>query len=563
MDKAKKKAHHENIEDDGEDLDIGSTEDLKKKIKERFFEACKKGNCETILKSFNNELLDVLEVDDNKWSALQWAVVNNHPEAVKIVYAKVKELEALQEKTKKNKETDQKFTQELNEFDEAFQKPLNPADNGKYTPLHWSAYKGFDVISSILLKMGCDPMQVDKYGDNALHQAAAGNHYETFKLFMGLGIDLDYKNSRSHKAIDLTTNKKIEDLINKALKTKFCTICNKIFDFDNKRYLCSIKEDIICKNCCVIDYYYATEDAEEKDIRDCRCKNCQKEIKEAEDNLQAAIDSNDLETLKKQFDESIKFKIDLHLKKSAVLQKDKLTREKEVRELLDSLKVVENHKTIIKSVYELDQKLKSAEENNVKLDETLIQRAAHEKERLLAEKELRQLLSNITIDMASKENLDNLSQKVETAKNTGVSEEYVNKGVDLAEKFKLNIDAKDILQKFLEYPIREYPVVEEVDPKKKKKAEPPPKKKKKKKEPPFLVPEWAKELNVLIEKVADMKKYVAKAEELGLNEEFVKTTKEQLKRFAKEIPFRKEEEETLRKLEEEKLAKKNKKKGKK
>ena len=25
-------------------------------------------------------------------------------------------------------------------------------------------------------------MQIDSYGDNALHQVAAGNHYDTFKL---------------------------------------------------------------------------------------------------------------------------------------------------------------------------------------------------------------------------------------------------------------------------------------------------------------------------------------------------------------------------------------------
>ena len=560
MDKPKKKPHHENLEDDGEDLDIGSTEDLKKKIKDRFFEACKKGNTDIIQKSFNNELLDILELDDNKWSALQYAVINNHPKAVKLVYSKIKELESKKQKNT-TKEKNEKFSKNLNENDEAFQKPLNPADNGKYTPLHWSAYKGFDIISSILLKMGCDPMEVDKYGDNALHQAAAGNNYESFKLFMGLGIDLEYKNSRSHKVIDLTTNKKIEDLINKCLNTKFCNICNKVFDFDNKRYLCSIKEEIICKNCCVIDYYYANENDDEKDIRDCRCVNCQKEIKNAENELENAINSNDLEILNKQFDESVKFKIDLHLKKNAILQKDKLSREKDIKELLDSLKIVENHKTIIKSVYELDEKLKNAEKNNVKIDEKLLEKAAKEKERLLAEKELRQLLSNINIENASKENLENLLQKVENAKNTNVSEDYINKGVDLAEKFKLNIDAKDILQKFLEYPIREYPVVEEVDPKKKKVEQT--KKKKKKKEPPFIVPEWAKDLNVLIEKVNDMKKYVAQAEELGLNEEFVKNSKDQLARFAKEIPFRKEEEETLRKLEEEKLAKKNKKNGKK
>ena len=468
MEKPKKKVVQENM-DEGDDLGLGSLEDQKEKLTERFFEACKNGSVESIKKYLDNELLDPLELDSSGWSALQWAVVNNHPEIVKILYPKIKELEEIQEKNKKAKEVEQNFAHELSEFDEAFKKPLNPADNGKYTPLHWSAYKGYDIISSILIKMGCDPMQVDSYGDNALHQAAAGNHYDTFKLFMGLGIDLDYKNSRSHKVIDLTTNKQIEDLINKALKTKECFLCHRIFDFDNKRYLCSIKEDIICKNCSRIDYYYPTEDAQEKDIRDCRCKNCQDEILKAENDLQEAINSNNLEKLTTQFNESKKYKIDLHLKKLAELNEDRLKREKDVREHLDSLKVVDDHKTILKKVDELDQKLKSAEDNNVQLDKNLLQRAAEEKKRLLAEKELRQLLSNITIEMASPENLENLTQKVDTADTYKVADVYVSKGKELKEKFILNLDAKDIMAKFKDYPLREYPVVEVVDPKKKSK----------------------------------------------------------------------------------------------
>jgi hypothetical protein len=467
MEKQKKKPAQENI-DEGDDLGLGSLEDQKEKITERFFEACKSGSVEAIKKYLGNEILDPLELDATGWSALQWAIVNNHPEVVKILYPKIKELEANLEKSKKEKE-DQKISHELSDFDEAFKKPLNPADNGKYTPLHWSAYKGYDIISSILIKMGCDPMEVDSYGDNALHQACAGNHYDTFKLFMGLGIDLDYKNSRSHKAIDLTTNKDIEDLINKILKARECCLCHKIFDFDNKRYLCSIKEDIICKNCSRIDYYYPTEDSEEKDIRDCRCKNCQDEIIKAENDLREAILSNNLEKLTTQFAESKKYKIDLHLYKEATLNEDRLKREKDIKEHLDSLKVVEDHKTILKQVDELDKKLKDAEDNKVQLDKNLIQRAKDEKLRLLAEKELRQFLSNVTIGMASKENLDDLTEKVDTADKYKVAEEYVAKGKDLKEKFILNLDAKDIMAKFIDYPIREYPVVEEVDPKKKSK----------------------------------------------------------------------------------------------
>ena len=54
-----------------------------------------------------------------------------------------------------------------------------------------------------------------------------------------------------------------------------------------------------------------------------------------------------------------------------------------------------------------------------------------------------------------------MTQKVETADTCKVAEEYVSKGKELKEKFILNLDAKDIMAKFRDYPIREYPVVEE------------------------------------------------------------------------------------------------------
>ena len=71
--------------------------------------------------------------------------------------------------------------------------------------------------------------------------------------------------------------------------------------------------------------------------------------------------------------------------------------------------------------------------------------------------------------MASPENLENLTQKVDTADTYKVADEYVSKGKELKEKFILNLDAKDIMAKFKDYPLREYPVVEVVDPKKKSK----------------------------------------------------------------------------------------------
>lgn len=62
-----------------------------------------------------------------------------------------------------------------------------------------------------------------------------------------------------------------------------------------------------------------------------------------------------------------------------------------------------------------------------------------------------------------------------------------------------NIRAREILQMLMDYPEREYPVVEVVDPKKKKgKKEEEKKKKKKKKEPPFPTPDWASELEAVV-----------------------------------------------------------------
>lgn len=74
----------------------------------------------------------------------------------------------------------------------------------------------------------------------------------------------------------------------------------------------------------------------------------------------------------------------------------------------------------------------------------------------------------------------------------------------------------------LDYPEREYPVPEVVDPKKKKsKDKEEKKKKKKKKEPPFPIPEWATELEAVTSQTQAMENLLADAENLHLHQEFV------------------------------------------
>ena len=52
---SKKKAIQE---DEGDDLGLGSLEDQKEKLTERFFDACKNGSVELVIKYLGNEILD-------------------------------------------------------------------------------------------------------------------------------------------------------------------------------------------------------------------------------------------------------------------------------------------------------------------------------------------------------------------------------------------------------------------------------------------------------------------------------------------------------------------------
>ena len=104
----------------------------------------------------------------------------------------------------------------------------------------------------------------------------------------------------------------------------------------------------------------------------------------------------------------------------------------------------------------------------------------------------------------------------------------------------------------IDYPQREYP--EEVvvldrngkpvkNAKDDKKAKKPGKKKK---EPPFNTPEWALELNAVQEQVKRIESLSKQFAELHLTKDFLNNVDEQLKRFKKEIAFRKQQEEDAR-----------------
>lgn len=90
-----------------------------------------------------------------------------------------------------------------------------------------------------------------------------------------------------------------------------------------------------------------------------------------------------------------------------------------------------------------------------------------------------------------------------------------------------NITAREILGLLQDYPIREYPEPEDPNDKGKKDKKPPAKKKKKK-EPPFALPEWAKELEVVIDKTKQIEKLIQDRVNLNLDDEFCTQVQSQL-----------------------------------
>lgn len=122
--------------------------------------------------------------------------------------------------------------------DDPFKKPKIASIVGRYTPLHWASYKGHYRIVWILLKEGLSPIDIDIYGNTAVHQAAASGSLAVIECYLSRGVDVEMRNARGHTSYDLATNEKIKVIISKAIETTNCVSCYSTFDFKNIRYYC-------------------------------------------------------------------------------------------------------------------------------------------------------------------------------------------------------------------------------------------------------------------------------------------------------------------------------------
>lgn len=239
--------------------------------------------------------------------------------------------------------------------------------------------------------------------------------------------------------------------------------------------------------------------------------------------MREAMDTQHFETVDKVLLELRTQNLDLDVKlmKAAEVLHLKLEKEKDINEFIQSLVHVPNYKTIKKSVSILEEKVKRAKELDVEIDPDILNKVNANIARLIAERNLQFQMEKVRVFDATHDDVKNLEELIHKAKATGVANEYTDRADVYLDKMKRNIRAREILELLEQYPPREYPIIEEPDPKNKnKKPAEPPKKKKKKKQPAFPTPEWALNLDTLKEEVKNLDLLMKDYQDLELTNEF-------------------------------------------
>lgn len=197
--------------------------------------------------------------------------------------------------------------------------------------------------------------------------------------------------------------------------------------------------------------------------------------------------------------------LDVKLRNKAEVQHIRLKHEKKIREFLKEKYHHENYKEIKKDVKKVEDMLAAAHALDIKLDDEMVGEVNRFTERLIQERNMRKsrdLMLQNAVGSCTRNDVEKIKNLVEGAKEQNVEAEYIQASEKLLGQMEGNIKARDTLQMLVDYPQREYPDPEELDPKNKKAKGAPPKKKKK--SPPFPLPDWAEELSAVQAKVKEM-----------------------------------------------------------
>ena len=154
----------------------------------------KKGDKDKFMELFNQilslpkNIIDINYRDENGLSALHYSCDEGHLKIVKILL-------------------------------EAKCDP-NIKSNEKETPLHLASKRGYFDICKILIENGAILNIYNSENNSPIHYACMNNHVELIKYFLTKDLEIDSKNNYGKKAVDLTKNKEVKELINNYIKAK-------------------------------------------------------------------------------------------------------------------------------------------------------------------------------------------------------------------------------------------------------------------------------------------------------------------------------------------------------
>lgn len=233
-------------ERDYSDLEDGSEEEevveTPEELGTALLKASAKGDIETV-EVYLQKQADVNFKDNRNWTPLMWAAAQGHEPVVSLLLENGAQNEYKQ--------------------GEDFSAGGKGGEVGKYNPLHWAAFNGHQRVVWTLMRKGFSPLDVDMYKNNAIHQASAGGRIEVIECFLSFGVDMDAKNARGHKAIDLATEPKVQTIIKAAAKVSRCTTCLKEFDFVRIRYFCQVCKRFFCREDSESSWIYETKESSE------------------------------------------------------------------------------------------------------------------------------------------------------------------------------------------------------------------------------------------------------------------------------------------------------------
>jgi hypothetical protein len=536
-------------------------EDSEEKIKDYWhpllIKSAQKGNVDEMKRCLERKIN--LFYEERKWNSLVWACDKGHVNVVRLLLERgagnmylVKDGHDLTRGMSLSipQATEPSSPDKLEK--KAGQGLIN--DKVRNTPLQWACFKGHLHVVSLLLKSGLDLFEPDMFGNNAIHQAVAGGNVQVVEALLQSGIRIDHKNNRGHGLMDLCTNPIVKQYLKAYDQTKICPETKKVFATEDLKYLCIITGKFYSKEGSELYWIYETKDSTDQEKLERRCTSAQKYILKIEDELNELIQSYDYtkltQTLQLIDDEEVH--VDVKLLEKSVIHQEKLRTQIAINEFIDTLKEVENYKTIMKSRNIIMDMIEDAKKRNVNLDSELIDRANKELERLLSERNLRFETDNPRLNESTPTEVERIEGLKAKALEFGVAEKYAQDADIMLDKMKRNIKANDLLKGFLEYPIREwYPPAyyldikthKPMDSQTKKPMDPklliPPKPKKGKKAPKWILPDWALVNLELGNRLKHIEELIAQKGEILLDQEFLTKSAEQIDRLKKEWKYRK------------------------